>query len=323
MPDEKGLIASEADNRLAIFGDDFNYDELAAAIDGNLDSLDLKISRFALQQPLSPMVVSKTLNEGCIADNTTFDCLTVKEKAPWLLDKPGIDKEEIQRFNYLRFCPICILPKEYVKWKDRNTEGPGMHWKSLDKSEPRVREGIYENRGGKWKPSEGNRRPPVTENINILGVVVNELWVPTTMPIISTFARTSFRTGQFMMKLLARHKLYKLPPWGFQYYLYTDLGKPREGKSDHYFVMKTLQGPAMSKLPPIAVENAKALHATCKALALQLTDGTKDETDPTRTKGQVLQESYLSAAQLEDETNDADEGDADDSAIDAGADPSF
>src|SRR5690606_11758572 len=115
---------------------------------------DIRISRLTILQPLSPEIKNGTpgYSKAQIIDNVSREIYSEEIKAPWLVSKPGIDPSQVQKYNVLRFVPIVVLPKEYIKWKDRKKEGIGYHFKSLDKNEQRVREGIYVNQGGTFVP---------------------------------------------------------------------------------------------------------------------------------------------------------------------------
>lgn len=307
-----------------IFGDD-DFSLFDAAIDDNIDQSDLKISRLAIMQPGSPEIAASVpgYEIGQIIDNVTRQVYSVKEKAPWLLRVPGIDPANVPSTYFTRIVVIAILPKEYVRWKDRNTEGKGMHFKSLDRHEERVRAGLWPNRGGTWVAKEGEKnKPPITENINVLCAVINPDWTLKSPFLVDTFARSSFPAGKFLVNAVGRHKLQRLPPWGMFYYQKTERGP---NKDYNYLINKIVPGETMKEKPEYK-DNARQLHEICKEMAIKLSDCTKCKDDPEgRTNGRVLQELYINSATLiEDEGEDADiDSDVDDNNTVDSNEPAF
>lgn len=324
QPEKKALsVADEA--RLSIFGDD-DFSEFDAAVEDNIESNDLKISRLSMMQPGSPEIASEVPGyvPGMIVDNVTRQVYSVQEKAPWLTKIPGIDPANIPKSHYVRIVPVAVLPKEYVHWKNRQTEGKGMHFKSIDRNEDRVRAGLWVNRGGTWKPKEGEKnKPPITENLNILCAVINPDWTLASPFVVATFARSNFGAGKFLINSVGRHKLVRLPAWGICYYLYTEKGPNKEY---NYFVMKCAPGEKITDNKDYAV-NAKQLHEICKEMALKLSDKTPVEGDPeNRTQGRMLQELYINSAVMDTDEGDDDaheDNEAVEGSVDNSAEPTF
>ena len=190
------------------------------------------------------------------------------------------------------FVPIFKLPTEYIKWIPKADQKPGelaWEWKTLDAEDPRVREGIWAPRG----TFKGNK-PPVTENINFLGTVLDLDGSVIAPFIIATFARTSFNTGKDLVTAMQSHGMSGLKPWGRCYHLYTKKeSKEVGGTTSVYYVMRIAKGPALADFSP------KAEPALAQ-LALWLADPEE---------GRQRQENMINRSILGDEA--VDEVDAD------------
>jgi hypothetical protein len=324
--EEMSLSTVTAESRLAIFGDE-DFSMFDGTVDQNLDQNDIRISRLHLCQIGTPEVASRVAgyDQGMWIDNINRQIYSEFDKAPWLV-KRAANQLTVQQINFMRFVPICILPKEYCKWKDRNTEGNGMHWKSLDKNEQRVREGIYKSRGGLFVPPEtGSKKPPVTENINILGYAVDADWRPLSPELVASFSKSGFRAGKFLVSEISRHRLFKVPTWGRMYYFYSKAGTPRPGQNDNFVIPQIAVGDTIyeaiagksSAAERTELQNyLKEFHAKTKELALMLTDKTV-EPGAKETNGRLLQERYINAAVDNLDDDGGDEAGEDDGPIDA------
>lgn len=202
------------------------YDQAAmAAIEAaqaaNTSQSEINFSRVGILQPGSPEIAGQIpgYSAGMLVDNLTREILTSEMLPPWML-KRGVPADELRKQHVMYFLPVFKLPNEYIKWKPYD-EGGGWEWKTLDVREDRVREGIWPPRGI-WQPEEGEKKsPPVTENINIMGLALDEEYAPRSNFIVATFARTSYKTGKLLVTAMNANRLHNLPPWGRVYYLST------------------------------------------------------------------------------------------------------
>lgn len=197
-------------------------DEIECATSDNVEATEMIYSRFAMVQLLSPEMKKRVpgYEFGQIIDNQTRQIYSSKGPAPWLAGK--VEEESIPKFHHVQCIPIFKLPTEFVRWKDRKTEGTGMHWKSTDPQDPRVIEGCWPPRG-KWQAPDGSKSkaPPVTENINILcaPILNGELM---SGYVTATFNRTSFSTGRKLVTHLQNMRSRGMKAWfNNTIYLYT------------------------------------------------------------------------------------------------------
>lgn len=206
---------------------DFDPEALKAimlATEDNVDSSEVIYSRMTILQLLSPEVKKKLpgYEFGQLIDNQNRLILTEYGKSPWLEGK--VPEKSIQEVHFARFLPCFKLPTEFIHWKDRSTEGTGMHWKTTDPQDPRVIQGTWPPRGH-WQPEEipgkkTPKHPPVTENINVLGTFVDKDGNAIGGFTVATFARTSFSTGK---KLVTACQTSGKVYWDRIHYLYTQV----------------------------------------------------------------------------------------------------
>lgn len=249
---------------------------------------EIRISRAALMQPGSPEIAGETpgYKISQIVDSVTREILTTPLKSPWLIGKAP--DEELFTCQCCLLVPAFKLPTEFIKWKDLKTEGKGWHFKSMDRTEQRVREGIWPNAGGTWgeKEEEAGLSPPVTENCNYMMIVVD----PTTKQVISngiifTFCKTSFKTGRALTTYIRKGFQKRIPAFGMSYWCYTVKDQNDAGQKFVY-----------TNIVP-AQQTAKT---SAEALRFGM-DWHKKFSNKQDGLGKKLQYAYLSAAQIEEE----------------------
>lgn len=276
-----------------------DIDEASAS---NVGIGEVQVSRLGIAQSLTPEVASNVegWRSGILFDTIAREPLSLFGQPPWLLDK-GIT--DCKPRSYLPFLPILKMPSEFCKWPDKGERESGIkkfHWKSLDQSEQRVREGMWPPIGN-WK---GTGSPPVTQHLNIVGICVNMEGDMISTPIIASFSRTSFKAGRKLVTAIVNHRMQRLPNWGRVYYLYTDPQKLPNGFTTN--VMDFAKGRKISEV--FEPDVFKALHEFCYSIAVPLAN---------KETGYDLQCSYLNAATFSEEEGAEGEG-GDDS-----SDPSF
>lgn len=223
---------------------------LDGALAENTFEGELSFSRLGIAQPLTPEVGAQESgwSAGQLFDNVTREIYSDKDYPPWLVEK-GVDKDAMSKVHFCLFLPIFKLPTEFILWKDRKTEGNGFHWKTLDRSDPRVVEGVWPRDGGTWgtrkeqqKPDGKSLPPPVTTNANYLGVVLD--WrdgLAKSSPLVATFSRTSASAGSKLSNFLQRHRMQQLPIFGKTYW-FTTRAKPHAETNSTYHVLNVLPG---------------------------------------------------------------------------------
>ena len=275
-----------------------NEDQLAvvaSAIQENIDSSELQISRLAIMQPQSPEVTNdeQGYKKGQIVDNLTREIFTDLGKPPWLLGK--VPDDELSDVFHCCLVPVFKLPSEYIKWIPKSEQEPGgdmWEFKTLDQKDPRVREGV-------WPPigSYKGDKPPVTTNINMLCLIIDNQGLAKSSFVVATFARTSYNAGKQLVTACNQHPLAGLPYWGRCYYLSTKKEVKDIGGTDSvYYIYQVSKGPATGSLNP-------HIDAFAGKMALWLAD--KEE-------GKARQESLINAAAISDETGEEGAGGDDD-----------
>lgn len=287
-------------------------DEIQNAFDLNVDAAsEIRFSRVAIMQPLSPEIANEEpgYKQGMLVDNITREILSDYSKPQWLIDKK-VPEEELDPLHNMLIIPVMKLPSEFVRWIPRTEQkergdGKQIEWKSTDRSDPRVREGVWPGQGGTWgtKPEQKNVAPPVTENSNFLCVVVDpETGLGKTNFIVLTFSRTSFQTGSKLTTSIAGHKMQGLPPFGVTYYIYT---KKEVNDSGTYFVTHMAKGRRTQEVAP-------KLIPLVRGMALYLSGD----------QGRDRQLQLINAAQLEDSEHSSNQGGGESSdALDPEDDP--
>lgn len=266
--------------------DDVSFDpaswrDIDQAMDQNISATELQFSRLAIAQPLVPEIVAEVdgWQKGGFYDSVTREPLFIRDLPPWLLAK-GIQKSELKVQTFLPFVPIFKLPTEYVKWPTKEEREAGVkmfHWKDLDQTSQRVREGIWPPTGI-WK---GQGAPPVTQHCNVLGFPIGLDGSKLSNSMIASLSRTSFKTGRKWVTQLNHHRMSNLPYWGRIYYLYTELKQFKQGAA---FVLQFAKGPKLTELPL-----GQQLFRECYSMAKQLANGES---------GRAYQEAILAAAQF-------------------------
>lgn len=264
-----------------------------AAIHENIDRSELQISRAAALQPLSPECASQLpgYKPGMIIDNLNREFISQQLKTPWLKGK--VPDSELQNIECLEFVPMFKLPTEFIHWKNRSTEGKGWHFKTLDAQDPRVRMGIFPPRGT-FKQTETQKSPPVTENINIYALVLDaESRLAKMMPLVITFAKTSFKTGRKLVTMCEGLRMQRLPFFASTFWLYTV--KKQNDKNQVWYPFEIARGELVSKTAP---EVMPMIYEAASYLS-----------DPD--EGKARQEATINAAAIEqDEVDDGDIADA-------------
>ena len=239
-----------------------DLESLYAAFDEQVyEQAEIKHARMIMLQPQSPEITSQTpgFEQGMIVDSITKEVLSIKIVPPWLDDEA---KKEATAVNCCPIAVIAKLPSEFIKWKDRKTEGPGFHWKTLDRNEKRVKEGVWKKQGGTFGTNESDKgkKPPVSENCNFLVTVFTHTGPILVPNIVLTFSSTSFDTGAVLTTYLSRHRFSALPPFGRIYWLWTLRTKSEKG---YYYVYRVTPGPLLSDFCPSVIpdliEAAKVL----------------------------------------------------------------
>lgn len=137
---------------------------------GGMTGEDIEIPRALLLQGLSPLVAEDKMEVGKYVNSITKE--------------------------YLGGRFLALFPfKQYVKFD----EDGKLLWKSIDRTDPRVVQGL------EWKKDgDGEEQPPeVTEFINVLTLwEVDGEW-DISMPLILSFKKTSLRIGRQFNTLLA------------------------------------------------------------------------------------------------------------------------
>jgi hypothetical protein len=276
----------ESKNELSKFSMDFS--EYAEQFDENIFAgSEIRISRAALLQPGSPEIADEKPDYkfGMIVDNVTREVFTRELKSPWL--KGDVPDAELTEHHSTLIVPCFKLPSEFIKWKNLQTEGRGWHFKTLERSDPRVREGIWPNAGGTWGEKEGETgAPPVTENCNYMCAVIDPLKKTILSDgIIFTFAKTSFRAGRDLTTYIRKGFKTNTPAFGYTYWCYTVKDKNDSGQKFCY--MSVVPCTNTGKICPEAFDIGMDWH--------------KKFTKKEDGLGKKLQYAYLSSAMLQDE----------------------
>ena len=263
--------------------------EIDNAIHDNIEDGEIQVSRIGIAQPTSPKVAGgeEGWQGGMLFDNMGQEVITLLGKAPWLLSK-GIPAADLKAQPFLPFVPIFKLPNEYVLWPSKDERAAGIkrfHWKTLDGTEARVREGMWPPKGN-WV---GEGSPPVTEHLNILGIGLNEDGTPRTGLIVASFSRTSFQTGKKLITACVTQKTQQLPFFGRVYYLFTDKLVDKKTNAT-YYAIQFAKGPKLLEFGSNR-EATSSLFREAFAAQKKLSDATN---------GKYLQELYINAAQLGD-----------------------
>ena len=280
-----------------MYGETF-VKNLQDALAANTYSGELLYSRAVIMQPTSPEVAGQSpgYEAGQIVDNVSREILSSCIIPPWLLAK-GIPANKLQTVNTVNVIPVMKLPSEFILWKNRDTEGVGFHWKTLDRNDPRVRAGVWKKSGGTYGTKPGQEgAPPVTENCNWLLLMLDpESQMPIGNFIVMTFARTSARCGTKFTTAVNSHGFAMLPPWGFTYWLYTRREK-NEIKNAFYYELDLARGAKLTN---------PQLNKLCAATAGVLSDPTPTM-DGKSTAGYDAQVNMINAAAIEDAANAGD-----------------
>lgn len=276
--------------------------QIAQASNQNFDpATEQNVARVAIMQPLSPEISAETpgYSVGQLINNQTRQVISSYDKAPWLISQ-GVDPANVPQSHFMMFIAIFKLPVEYVKWipklKQKSGETP-FEWKTLDRNETRVKEGIWRAKGGTFK----GRKPPVTDNTNYLILPIHhETFIPICGPIVSTFSRTSAKCGSVLISEMNNLASNRRPSYAAAFYLSMTKEFHAESNS-HYVVINLAKGPG------------REIYATEHGPKMleQIVETAKYLSDPD--EGRERQEDLLNAAQLvDDEHSESQEGDVPD-----------
>lgn len=230
-----------------------------AASSANIGMDEIQLSRLAILQSKSPELDANPkapgYEEGQIIDNQNRQIYSVKTLPPWMRGK--VDEARLEQVHVSLFVPVFKMPTELIRWKDRNTEGKGQHWKTLDPKELMPfadgtnKAAIRGTFLGGWKAAADaiKKSPPVTTNTNILGFMINPMGEMLSNFLLATFSRTNAQVGQKFVNALMRHKMHNLPTFGLCYYIYTSFN-PGKGSGSYwqYGVIAAGRTPANTNL---------------------------------------------------------------------------
>lgn len=230
------------------------------AMDDNKQEGELQLSRLALLQPTGKDSSEFGNKPGMMVDSRTREVLSSLIKPPWLVGKVSAD--ELQSRHCCLAMPVLRLPNEYIQWKNLKTEGKGMHWKTLDASDPRVIAGVWPKNGGTWGIAEEQKHvaPPVTININFLMILIDlETKSAKSNFIVTTFCRTSYNCGEMLINHLESHRMRGLMPWGCCYWLHTQAKSNPATNDSVYYVFQVARGPLSSVYAPTLIPAAQKM----------------------------------------------------------------
>lgn len=275
-----------------VFGD-LDIDDLKDATMENVDASEIKIPRMAIMQPTSPLVAGRDADfkSGQVIDNVDHILLSREVRSPWLEGK--VEPSAIPTIDAVLFLPIFKLPTEAVKWKDRDTEGKGMWWKTLDLKDRRVREGCWPPHGV-WQAAEGanKKSPPVTINTNFAGAVYdpeNPNSGPLLEACIGTFAKTSSGAGKDLITKVSSGMRSNIPIFGRLYWLWL-AELHNDVKKSTYYAFRCSIGPLITEF-----FNMGALKEAGQS-AVSLFNTFRDKEN-----GRAAQEGFLNASSLDDD----------------------
>lgn len=202
----------------------------AVGLGGNITSQDLVLPRIVLTQAKSPTVEDGKHKQGILINSLTQEEL-----------KSGL------------ITPVFAF-KNYIRWKPRK-EGGGILYKSTSVT-PQVAEDL------KW---HGDEKPLCTAYINVVCVVDGE-----DMPLIASFAMTSYKAGQKLVTLIQLAG----QAWRYKYAL-----TPRKEvkNNNSYFVFDVARG---AQTTPEEQAHAAALYEQVKSMASIETELEGDTTTP-------------------------------------------
>jgi hypothetical protein len=197
---------------------------------GGMSGTDLEIPRALVLQGLSPDVQEGGLKSGLVINSLT---------------KETLDDKFIALFPF----------KQYVKF----TEEGKVDWKTINRNDPRVTEGL------EWV---GGEPPSVVEFINMLCLwKVGGEW-DTSMPLILSFKKTSLRIGRQFNTLLALSQSQGKPYYSSVYRIKTFL--KQDGQKSWYLPKISPVPTKEEKLTKEVLDAASAFCAQFKPLIKDL-----------------------------------------------------
>lgn len=232
---------------------------------------------------------------GDIVDSSTMQVISQRIPKPWLSDG---DPEKIK----VDCCIIVVsykLPSQFVKWKDRKTDGKGFHFSTLDKKDPRVIKESWPPIGtwGQDKSQEGP--PPVTEISSYVCNVLNPSTLePVCKGLVLPFSKATFKQGRFLYEKMKGNLSRGIPLYAYGYYLWTETLENTDNQKYKGFSVAT-----GVNLLELAQQN-KLSRGTLSAM--MLAKNTYEQlSDPER--GRELQEQILQATSEQMEAEAADD----------------
>lgn len=167
-----------------------------SGISDNITTQDLRLPRVALMQALSPSVVDGTHKVGTLVNSLTQEEI----KAPAIITP-------------------CFVFKNVIKWKPRE-QGGGMLYKTTNITADVQRDLAW----------VGDQKPQADAYINVVCTIAGQEG----MPMIVSFCRTSYKTGQDLATLTTLFK----PSWSYKYELGAKLSKNKLGQPYYIYTIK-------------------------------------------------------------------------------------
>lgn len=236
------------------------------SLNENVDQkAEVQISRLNIVQPLTPEVAQgiKGYAPGQIMDGKGKTIRSFLLPQPWLEGK--VEVSEREKVWCMPFLTVGKLPTEFTKWNSEEARKldpklPRIDWKTLDVNDPRVKEGVYRNRGGTWgtpqRPETIGQKPPVTDAINFLIVPLDPQYALQCSFRIATFSRTSAACGRSLTTTMQERGVLRQVPWFYIQWLYTK--RKQNPQNQTYYVLEAAHGiPMMDANPslmPIALD---------------------------------------------------------------------
>lgn len=218
---------------------------------------EVQISRLNIVQPLTPEVAQgvKGYAAGQIIDGKGRTIRSYHLPQPWLEGK--VDVSEREKVWCMPFLTVGKLPTEFTKWNSEEARKvdpklPRIDWKTLDKDDPRVKEGTYRNRGGTWgtpaRPETIGQKPPVTDAINFLVMPLTPEYSMECSFRIATFSRTSAACGRALTTAMSERAVLQQVPWFYVQWLYTKRKTNTAGQT--YYVLESALGKPVMECNP-------------------------------------------------------------------------
>ncbi len=216
--------------------------QINKAIAENTTASDIRISRVAIAQPLTPEVAKEMpgWRAGMLFDNLTKEIISTDGKPPWLLEK-GVKADDLKAVHYLPVALNFKLPSEYIKWNSKEDQEKGAdrwEFKTLEPKDPRVVAGVWKSQGGTFE----GKKPPVTINTNYMLLALDlALKMPLGYFRVVSCSRSSAACGQTIASILQAQSMQNQKPWDRVFYLYTQ----RIDEPQTHYVLQIARGPLL------------------------------------------------------------------------------